>query len=59
MAAPDLVFVELRFTTTDDPEQLAERIQEAVRMIVGRDKLEHFRWRSESLEPNRDRLRPR
>jgi len=58
MAAPNLVMIDLRFTTRDDAEQLAERVREAVRMIVGREALEHFRWRTESLEPQRDRLRP-
>jgi hypothetical protein len=29
-----------------------------VRLIVGRDAVEHFRWRTEPLEPPRDRLRP-
>jgi acetylornithine deacetylase/succinyl-diaminopimelate desuccinylase-like protein len=59
MAAPELVTIDLRFTTSEDPEQVAERVREAVRMIVGRDALDHFRWRTESLEPKRDRIRPR
>ena len=59
MAAPKLVAIDVRFTTSEDPEQMAERVREAVRMIVGRDQLEHFRWRTESLEPPKDRLRPR
>ncbi len=41
-----LVTIELRFQTSDDPPQLAERIREAVRMIVGRDALEDFRVRT-------------
>ena len=45
MSDPILVTIELRFTTTDDPEQLSERVRESVRMIVGGDALEEFRWR--------------
>jgi hypothetical protein len=45
MSDPILVTVELRFTTSDDPSQLAERIRESVRLIVGGDALEEFRWR--------------
>ena len=51
-----LVQVELRFITTDDPDQLAERIREAVRMIVGRDALEDFRVRTLPLA---EKPRPR
>lgn len=51
MGERQLVSVELRFETTEDPGQLAERIREAVRMIVGRTALEDFRWRSLPLEP--------
>lgn len=43
---PVLVSVELRFRAADDPEQLGERIREAVRLIVGSDALEDFRVRS-------------
>jgi acetylornithine deacetylase/succinyl-diaminopimelate desuccinylase-like protein len=46
-----LVSIDVRFVTSDDPEQLAERIREAVRMVVGRDQVEEFRWRSMPLEP--------
>jgi hypothetical protein len=59
MARPILVQIDARFTTTEDAEQIAERIREAVHMIVGRDALEHFRWRTESIEPPKDRIRPR
>ena len=59
VAVPTLVTIELRFTTTEDAEGLTERVGEAVRMIVGRDALEEFRWRSIPLEPPRDRIRPR
>jgi hypothetical protein len=46
-----LISVDVRFTTTDDPEQIVGRVQEAVRMIVGAEALEDFRWRSLPLEP--------
>jgi hypothetical protein len=46
-----LISVDVRFTTTDDPEQIAGRVEEAVRMVVGPDALEDFRWRSLPLEP--------
>ena len=59
MAAPKLVTIDVRFATSEDPEQVAERVREAVRMIVGRDALDHFRWRTELLEPPKDRIRPR
>jgi hypothetical protein len=56
MSAPILVTIELRFTTSDDaPEQLAERVRESVRMIVGRDALEEFRWRVLPLSSKPDR----
>ena len=51
MNDPALVSIELRFITGDDPEQLADRVRESVRMIVGADALEDFRWRSLPLEP--------
>ena len=44
-AEPVLVTIELRFRTTDDPEQLGERIRESVAMIVGRESLEELRVR--------------
>jgi len=50
-----LITVELRFKTRDDPGQLADRIQEAAAMIVGRQELEEFRWRSMPLESKKDR----
>ena len=59
MAELQLITVELRFKTRDDhPGHLADRIQEAAAMIVGREALEEFRWRSlplESKERKRDR----
>ena len=59
MAELQLITVELRFKTRDDdPGQIADRIQEAASLIVGREALEEFRWRSmplESKERQRDR----
>jgi len=55
MADPQLVTIELRFTTTEVPDQLADRVKEAVRLIVGRDALEDFRMRTLPLEPRRPR----
>ena len=46
-----LVSIELRFTTVEEPEQLVERVREAVRTIVGRQALEDFRWLALPLEP--------
>ena len=58
MAPQLLISIDVRFTSAEDPEQVAERIRESVRLIVGREAVEHFRWRSEPLEPPKDRLRP-
>ena len=55
MGELQLITVELRFKTRDDPGQLADRIQEAAAMIVGRQELEEFRWRSMPLESKKDR----
>ena len=44
MTDPQLVTIEIRFKTGDDPAQLAERIREAVRMITG--EVEEFRVRT-------------
>ena len=44
-AEPVLVTVELRFKTSEDPEQLGDRIRESVAMIVGQAALEEFRVR--------------
>lgn len=46
-----LVSLELRFTTRDDPGQLAERVRESVTTIVGREALEDFRVRVMPLAP--------
>ena len=48
---PVLVSVELRFVTTEDANQLGERIREAVHMIVGREALEDFRVKDLPLVP--------
>ena len=58
MPPEQLVTIDIRFRSAEDAEQIAERVREAVRLIVGRDAVEHFRWRTEPLEPPRDRLRP-
>jgi hypothetical protein len=50
---PVLVTVELRFKTSEDPQQLGERIRESVAMIVGRASLEEFRVRVHPLEEKR------
>ena len=50
-AEPVLVTVELRFKTSEDPQQLGERIRESVRLIVGRERLEDFRVRVLPLTP--------
>lgn len=46
-----LVTIEMRFTTEDDPEQLAERVRESAAMIVGKQALEDFRLRVLPLAP--------
>jgi hypothetical protein len=51
MEYPVLVSIQLDFKTQEDPEQTAERVKEAVAMVVGRDRLEEFRWRWLPLEP--------
>ena len=49
-----LVTIEMRFTAQDDPEQLGERIREAVSLIVGRQALEDFRVRVLPLTPPKE-----
>ncbi len=51
-----LVHVELRFISEEEPAQIGERIRESVRMIVGRDALEDFRVRTLPLA---EKPRPR
>ena len=55
---PVLVSVELRFRTAEDPEQLADRIREAVGLIVGSDALEDYRVRTLPLSGPRPEGRP-
>lgn len=61
MPSKRLVTVELRFVTKEDPDQLGDRVREAVSTIVGKDALEEFRLRTMPLErPRGERggLRP-
>ncbi len=59
MAGRTLVTVELRFTTDEDPGQLADRMREAVATITGRTPLEEFRVKTLPLDgPNEQGLRP-
>ncbi len=51
MAEPMLVTIEMRFRTTEQTSALADRIREAVTMIVGREALEDYRVRSMPLTP--------
>jgi hypothetical protein len=46
MAERQLVHVELRFVSDEDPDQLGDRIKESVTLIVGREALEDFRVRT-------------
>ena len=41
-----LVRIELTFKTEADPLELGDRIEESVRLIVGREALEEFRVRT-------------
>jgi hypothetical protein len=50
MTGRTLVTVELRFVTGEDPEQLADRMREAVATIVGKHALEEFRMKTLPLE---------
>ena len=43
---PVLVRVELTFKTEGDAHELGDRIEESVRLIVGREALEEFRVRT-------------
>ncbi len=51
MAERQLVTLEVRFTTEDDPDQLADRVRESLALIVGRGALEDFRMRAMPLTP--------
>jgi len=55
MTDRQLVRVELTFVTGSDADQLGDRIEEAVRQIVGREALEEFRVRTLPLD---ERKRP-
>ena len=55
MAELQLITVELRFKTREDPGQLGDRIREATASIVGREELEEFRWRAMPLESKQRR----
>jgi hypothetical protein len=43
---PVLVRIEMTFTTDADARALGDRIEESVRLIVGREALEEFRVRT-------------
>ena len=51
MTDKQLVTIELRFVTEDDPNQLGDRVRESVTMIVGKDALEEYRVRAMPLAP--------
>jgi hypothetical protein len=51
MADKQLVTIEVRFVSEEDPDQLGDRVREAVAMIVGRDALEEYRVRAMPLAP--------
>jgi hypothetical protein len=51
MAEKQLVTIEVRFVTEDDPNQLGDRVRESVAMIVGKDAVEEYRVRSMPLAP--------
>ena len=56
MAEPVLVSVEIRFKTEADARALGDRIEEAVRLIVGRESLEEFRVRTLPLSQKKGPL---
>ena len=59
MAGETLVTVEFRFVTSDEPEQVADRLRESAAVIVGRDALEEFRVKTIPVEgPQEGGLRP-
>ncbi len=53
MSEQKLVTVEMRFKSAEETRQLADRIKEAVAMIVGREALEDFRVHVMPLTPPR------
>ena len=59
MAGETLVTVEFRFVTSEEPEQVADRLRESAAVIVGRDALEEFRVKTIPVEgPDEGGLRP-
>jgi hypothetical protein len=59
MSRETLVTVEFRFVTSDEPEQVADRLRESTAVIVGRDALEEFRVKTIPVEgPEEGGLRP-
>jgi hypothetical protein len=48
--AEQLVTVEVRIRTAEDPKQLGDRLREAAAMIAGRDAVEEFRVRATPLD---------
>jgi hypothetical protein len=60
MAGPNeqLIRVELGFRSSEDPEEVADRIRESVANIVGRAALEDFRVRAIPLGEPPKGLRP-
>ena len=59
MARENLVTVEFRFVTSDEPEQVADRLHESAAVIVGRDALEEFRVKTIPVDgPEEGGLRP-
>lgn len=55
-----LVTIELRFVTSEDPQQLADRMRESVATIVGKQALEEFRVKVMPVEGPKEKggLRP-
>ena len=51
MPEKQLVTIEVRFVSDEDPNQLGDRIRESVAMIVGRDAVEEYRVRAMPLTP--------
>ena len=51
MAEKQLVTIEVRFVSEEDPNPLGDRVREAVAMIVGKEALEEFRVRAMPLAP--------
>jgi hypothetical protein len=57
--AETLVTVEFRFVTSEEPQQIADRLRESAAAIVGKDALEEFRVKTIPVEgPDEGGLRP-